>query len=69
MGYPECRCCLIALNAAQEMVAEIDHISLSANTPYGLEPLALGVGIEQGAALIGSLDLHIDARTPCSVTR
>ena len=46
---------LNALNAAQEMVAEIDHISLSANTPYGLEPLALGVGIEQGAALIGSI--------------
>lgn len=46
---------LNALNAAQKMVAEIDHISLSANTPYGLEPLALGVGIEQGAALIGSI--------------
>jgi adenylate cyclase len=46
---------LNAFNAAQKMVAEIDHISLSANTPYGLEPLALGVGIEQGAALIGSI--------------
>ena len=46
---------LQALNAAQKMVAEIDDISLSANTPYGLEPLALGIGIEQGAALIGSI--------------
>ena len=46
---------LQALNAAQKMAAEIDHISLSANTPYGLEPLALGIGIEQGAALIGSI--------------
>ena len=46
---------LQALNAAQEMVGEINHISLSANTPYGLEPLALGIGIEQGAALIGSI--------------
>ena len=36
---------LQALNAAQKMAAEIDHISLSANTPYGLEPLALGIGI------------------------
>jgi len=46
---------LQALNAAQEMVGEINHISLSAKTPYGLEPLALGIGIEQGAALIGSI--------------
>ena len=46
---------LKALNAAKKMSAEIDHISLSANTPYGLEPLALGIGIEQGAALIGSI--------------
>ena len=44
-----------ALKAAQQMVAEIDHVSLQANSPYGLEPLALGVGIEQGAALIGSI--------------
>lgn len=44
-----------ALAAAQQMVAEIDHVSLRANSPYGLEPLALGVGIEQGSALIGSI--------------
>ena len=38
-----------ALNAlnARKNGRRIDHISLSANTPYGLEPLALGVGIEQ----------------------
>ena len=44
-----------ALKAAQQMVEEIDHVSLQANSPYGLEPLALGIGIEQGSALIGSI--------------
>jgi class 3 adenylate cyclase len=44
-----------ALSAAQQLVAEIDHVSLQAKTPYGLEPLALGVSIEQGPALVGSI--------------
>lgn len=44
-----------ALAAAQQLVAEIDAVSLQAKTPYGLEPLALGVSIEQGPALVGSI--------------
>lgn len=44
-----------ALQAAQQLVAEIDAVSLQAKTPYGLEPLALGVSIEQGPALVGSI--------------
>ena len=44
-----------ALAAAKQMVIEIDAISLQANTPYGLEQLALGVSIEQGPALVGSI--------------
>ncbi len=44
-----------ALDAAQQLVAEVDAVSLQAKTPYGLEPLALGVSIEQGPALVGSI--------------
>ncbi len=44
-----------ALQAAKEMQSTIDHDMLPQNPPSGLEPLALGIGIEQGPALIGSI--------------
>jgi len=44
-----------ALLAAQEMQRSIDHDMLPQHPPTGLEPLALGIGIEQGPALIGSI--------------
>lgn len=42
-----------ALEAAQALVAEINAL-LPAEAPPGLEPLALGVGLETGPALVGS---------------
>lgn len=44
-----------ALLAAQEMQRTIEHDILPQHPPSGLEPLALGIGIEQGPALIGSI--------------
>jgi CHASE2 domain-containing sensor protein/class 3 adenylate cyclase len=44
-----------ALLAAREMQRDIDHDMLPQHPPAGLEPLALGIGIEQGPALIGSI--------------
>jgi adenylate cyclase len=44
-----------ALLAAQDMQRAIDHDVLPQHPPSGLEPLALGIGIEQGPALIGSI--------------
>ncbi|MCP5330240.1 MAG: adenylate/guanylate cyclase domain-containing protein [Pseudomonadales bacterium] len=41
-----------ALRAAQQMQASIE---LPQHPPLGLEPLALGIGIEQGPVLIGSI--------------
>ena len=46
---------LQALHAAQQMQASIDRDMLPQHPPQGLEPLALGVGIEQGSVLIGSI--------------
>lgn len=43
-----------ALKAAQEMQASISK-DMPQNPPEGLEPLALGIGIEQGPVLIGSI--------------
>lgn len=43
-----------ALEAALELQQEIRHV-LPQTPPAGLEPLALGIGIEQGPALIGSI--------------
>jgi len=43
-----------ALNAANEMQESIQR-DMPQNPPSGLEPLALGIGIEQGPALIGSI--------------
>jgi len=44
-----------ALAAAQVMRIEIDRDMLPQHPPEGLEPLALGIGIEQGPVLIGSI--------------
>ena len=45
-----------AMLAAQEMQQQsIDHNLFPQKPPPGLEPLALGIGIEQGPALIGSI--------------
>jgi adenylate cyclase len=41
-----------ALSAAQELYAETQE--LFRQTPPGLEPLALGIGVETGSALVGS---------------
>lgn len=43
-----------ALAAAQDMQAQIQR-DMPQNPPAGLEPLALGIGIEQGPALVGSI--------------
>ena len=44
-----------ALSAAQSMQAAMDKDLLPDYAPEGLQPLALGIGIEQGPALIGSI--------------
>ena len=44
-----------ALIAAKEMQKELSASLLTNFAPEGLEPLALGIGIEQGPALIGSI--------------
>lgn len=43
-----------ALAAGQQMQAVVDR-DMPQNPPTGLEPLALGIGIEQGPALVGSI--------------
>lgn len=44
-----------AYSAARDMLVEIDDDMLSQRPPSGLQPLALGIGIEQGPALAGSI--------------
>lgn len=44
-----------ALNAAQEMQYALHNSLIQDHSPNGLEPLALGIGIEQGPVLIGSI--------------
>ncbi|PCJ27755.1 MAG: hypothetical protein COA96_02575 [SAR86 cluster bacterium] len=44
-----------ALQAAKQMQRAIDQNRFSPDVPSGIEPLALGIGIEQGPALIGSI--------------
>jgi adenylate cyclase len=44
-----------AFLAAQEIQRTVDQNLLSPDSSDGLEPLALGIGIEQGPALIGSI--------------
>lgn len=46
---------LQALQTAQHMQSAIDRDMLPQHPPQGLEPLALGIGIEQGSVLIGSI--------------
>ena len=43
-----------ALAAGQDMLAIVDR-DMPQHPPAGLEPLALGIGIEQGPALVGSI--------------
>jgi CHASE2 domain-containing sensor protein/class 3 adenylate cyclase len=45
----------LALNAAQAMHSELHDSLMPEQGPVGLEPLALGIGIEQGPVLIGSI--------------
>lgn len=52
---PNSRAAVQALKAAQNMQASIDRDMLPQHLPAGLEPLALGIGIEQGPVLIGSI--------------
>lgn len=49
-----CQLALEAANALQEKVSEI----LPQRPPKGLEPMALGVGIERGSTLVGSIGPH-----------
>lgn len=49
------RAATAALNAAIAMQSDLSESLLTDFAPNGLEPLALGVGIEQGPALIGSI--------------
>lgn len=44
-----------ALAAAQQIQQSINQELLQTPAPVGLEPLAVGIGIEQGSALIGSI--------------
>ncbi len=44
-----------ALAAAQQMQQSINQGLLHTHAPIGLEPLAVGIGLEQGPALIGSI--------------
>jgi CHASE2 domain-containing sensor protein len=44
-----------AFRAGSSMVEQINRQLLEAFAPQGLEPLAVGIGIEQGPALIGSI--------------
>lgn len=44
-----------ALKAGQAMQAALYHNFLPEHAPAGLEPMALGIGIEQGPVLIGSI--------------
>lgn len=46
---------LQALRAAQQMQLAIERDMLPRHPPAGLEPLALGIGIEQGPVLVGSI--------------
>lgn len=51
----DAKAALQALQAAQAMQISIDRDMLPQHPPQGLEPLGLGIGIEQGSVLIGSI--------------
>lgn len=46
--------CQAALNAAEALQAALEDV-IPVNLPKGLEPLALGIGIERGSTLVGSI--------------
>lgn len=51
----DAKAALQALHAAQHMQSSINRDMLPQHPPQGLEPLGLGIGIEQGSVLIGSI--------------
>lgn len=51
----DAKAALQALHAAQQMQSSINRDMLPQHPPQGLEPLGLGIGIEQGSVLIGSI--------------
>ena len=51
----DAKAALQALHAAQKMQIAIERDMLPQHLPQGLEPMALGIGIEQGSVLIGSI--------------
>ena len=60
---------LNALNASVEIESEINSTLLSETGVNGLEPLAVGIGIEQGPVLHGSIGpAHRRAHTLCGET-
>jgi Adenylate cyclase, family 3 (some proteins contain HAMP domain) len=60
---------LNALNASLEIESEINAALLSETGVEGLEPLAVGIGIEQGPVLRGSIGpAHRRAHTLCGET-
>ena len=60
---------LNALNASIEIESEINSTLLSETGVNGLEPLAVGIGIEQGPVLHGSIGpAHRRAHTLCGET-
>ena len=44
-----------SFNAARDLQGALNDTLLPANALNGLEPLALGIGIEQGPVLVGSI--------------
>ena len=54
------------LKTAQQIEREIDKL-LNESGVVGLEPLAVGIGIEQGPVLMGSIGPPIEGRTLCAV--
>ena len=58
-----------ALLAARDIEADINATLLPETGIDGLEPLAVGIGIEQGPALVGSIGpAHRRAHTLCGET-
>ena len=58
-----------ALNASLEIEKEINESLLAESGVEGLEPLAVGIGIEQGPVLLGSIGpAHRRAHTLCGET-
>ena len=56
-----------ALKTAQQIEREINDKLLNESGVVGLEPLAVGIGIEQGPVLMGSIGLRTEGRALCAV--